>query len=427
VDAGQIGLLEKRKRRFVSALCLTAVILLLISAFRFIPRLNDALSGSPEYIRILTETFARQLATQTQMQFPVIVEHDERVLCQAVTAPSIPDEEIRGTIYILTYSEQQHLTCITTYVVPTDASTFPVQRSVTPANGKNYGTTLLATVQAVPQDRIFHTYAAEYLKRLHWRYKPHFPLSPGEAASLRSQSYYSGAKPAGDSAVSIDFDYGELRAGIGKGHRRMNVALSSLLVGCVLVSLFLLQRLWRLYGASLQCCSLYELKLTPGIFLRGNLATKFNAARREYFERRQETQARLREQEKLRTLKAGWQEALRSALPNLNDDQLRGRVQECLEHEPEDLERMKSLWIEVQERMGLKTPAAKIDLLLESAKPYCTEEEFLAGRAEAFAILNKSGFRAARTFVTTMHDQFKARAREMEELEGLEDSRQSIA
>lgn len=85
---------------------------------------------------------------------------------------------------------------------------------------------------------------------------------------------------------------------------------------------------------------------------------------------------------------------------------------------------MKSLWVEVQERTGLKTPADKLNLLLESTKPYGTEEEFLAARAEAFAILNKSGFRTARTFATTMHDQFKIRAREMEELE---DSGQSIA
>jgi hypothetical protein len=96
----------------------TAVALLVVSAGRFVPRLNDALSGKAEYVRILTETFGRQLATQTQMQFPVIVEQDEHGTCQAVSAPSIAEEEIRGTIYLLTYSEQQTFTCITTYVVP---------------------------------------------------------------------------------------------------------------------------------------------------------------------------------------------------------------------------------------------------------------------------------------------------------------------
>lgn len=416
VDTAQTELLERWKRRIVSALCVTTVVVLILSALRFVPWLNDALSGKPEYIRILTEMFARQFVAQTQMQFPVVVEHNEQVLCQAVNAPSVPDEEIRGTIYILTYSEQQRLTCITTYVVPTDASKFAVQRSVTPADGKNYGPTLLVAVDAVPQDRIFHVYAPEYLRRLHWRYKPHFPLSASEAASLRSQSYYSGAKPAGDSSVSIDFDYGELRAEIGMRHGRMNVVLSSLLAGSTLVSLFCLRRLWRAYRVASQSCGLYELKLTPRVFLKENIAAKLNTARHEYFWRQQQTHVRLREQERLRTLKASWEEGLYSALTNLTDEQLRRRVHECLEREPEDYEEMKSLWVEVQERMGLKTPADRLNLLLESAKPYCTEEEFLAGRAEAFAVLNKSGFRAARTFVTAMHDQFKVRAREMEEL-----------
>ena len=111
MDAAQIELLGRSKRRAVLVLCLTAVALLVVSAWRFVPRLNDALSGKAEYVRILTETFGRQLATQTQMQFPVIVEQDEHGTCQAVSAPSIAEEEIRGTIYLLTYSEQQNLTC----------------------------------------------------------------------------------------------------------------------------------------------------------------------------------------------------------------------------------------------------------------------------------------------------------------------------
>jgi len=68
---------------------------------------------------------------------------------------------------------------------------------------------------------------------------------------------------------------------------------------------------------------------------------------------------------------------------------------------------MRSLWVEIQELTGQKSPAEKLSLLLESARPYCLEEEFLAGRAEAFAILNKSRFRAARTFAIAMHDQLE--------------------
>lgn len=416
VYAAQIEFFERSKRRAVVVLSLTAVALLVVSALRFVPRLNDALSGKAEYVRILTDTFGRQLATQTQMQFPVIVEHDEHGTCQAVSAPSIAEQEIRGTIYLLTYSEQQNLTCVTTYVVPMDASRVSTVRAFGPAEGKNYGPALLGTVKAIAEDRIVHVYAPEYLRRLHWRYTPHFPLSPSEAASLRSQSYYSGATQPGGS-VSIDFDYGELRAEIAKRHQIVNSALSVLLIGCVALSILLLRKLALAFRALSQYCRVYQLQLTPRAFLKGNVATELSVARRQYFERQQQVQTRLREEEKLRALRTGWQEGLRSALPNLTDEELRRRVQECLEHEPQDLEQMRYLWVEIQERTGQKSPAEKLSLLLESARPYCPEEEFLAGRAEAFAILNKSGFRAARTFAIAMHDQLKIRAREMEELE----------
>jgi len=419
MDTEQIELLDKNKRRILFALWVAATFLLVISVFRFVPRVNDALSGKPQYLRVLTETFARQFANQTQRQFPVIVEHDEHGTCQAVNAPSIPDPEIRGAIYMLAYSEQQHLTCITAYIVPTEPSRFSTLRTFTPAEGKNYGPILPGPLNAFAEERIVHPYAAEYLKRLHWRYKPHFPLSPKEAASLTSQSYYSGAKPPADS-LSIDLDYGELRAEIGARHRKLNLALSFTLGACTLLCLLLLRKLWLLYLAFSKHCGLYEMKVTPIDFLGENIATKLSVARRGYFDRQQETQVRLREQHKLQALRYGWEQSLRAALPNLPDEQLRGRVQEYLERKPQDLEQMKALWMEVQERTTTKTSADKLNLLLESARPYCTEEEFQLGRAEAFAILRKSGFRPARAFAIKMHDQYKTRAREMEQLQASE-------
>lgn len=110
MDAAQIELLDRSKRRTIFVLYLTTVVRLVLSALRIVPRLNDAFAGKPEYVRILTETFGQQLAAQTQMQFPVVVEQDEHGTCRAVSAPSIPDEQIRGTIHLLTYSEQQNLT-----------------------------------------------------------------------------------------------------------------------------------------------------------------------------------------------------------------------------------------------------------------------------------------------------------------------------
>jgi len=293
VDASQIETIERSKRRILALLYVTLGGLVVFSALRFVPRLNDIAAAKPEYVRILTETFARQLSAQTQEQFPVIVEQDEHVPCQAVKALSIPDEEIRSTLYVLTYSERQHLTCITSYAVPTDTPRFPNLRGVTPATGKNYGAALLDPVKAVPLDRIAHVYAPEYLKRLHWRYKPHFPLSPSEAASLTSQSYYSGAETAGRS-TSIDFDYGEVRAEVAKRHQEMNSGLSFLLIGFVALVFLLLRKLALVYRASSHYCRLYQFELTARAFLKENIATELSVARRRYFERQQQTQARLR-------------------------------------------------------------------------------------------------------------------------------------
>jgi hypothetical protein len=295
-------------------------------------------------------------------------------------------------------------------------STLPSLRKFTREEGRNYGPKLFGTLKAFAETRMIRVYAPEYLRRLHWRYSPHFPLSASEAESLRSQSYYSGAKKPGDS-VSIDLDYGELRAEVARPHRKMNSIFSLLLIACGTLLFLLLRELALVYRAASQQCRVYQVTLTLKVFLTEDIQTKLGSARREYFERQQQSQARLREAEKLRTLRINWQEGLRSALPNLIDAQLRTRVQECLEHEPHDLEQVRSLWVEAQEQTGVKTPADKLNLLLESAKPYCTEEEFDAGRAEASAILNSSGFRAARAFAITMHDEFKTRAREMAELE----------
>jgi hypothetical protein len=416
IGTPHIEFLERRKRRTLFVLLMNALGLLVLLALRFVPWLNDALSGKPEYVRALTQTAARQLATETEMQSPVMVERDEGAHCQAVNGLSIPDDEVRGTIYLMTYSERQHLTCITTYIVPMDASRFSNLRNFTPVEGKNYGPALLQQVSGIAADRMAHVYAVEYLKRLHWRYTPHFPLSPSEAASLTSHSYYSGAGKTAGSA-NIQLDYGELRAQVAKRHETINFCLSILLIIFSALCLLVLRKLALIYREASQYSHVYHSALSVRAFLTENIATQISSARRRYFEKQQQAQAKLREEEKLRSLRVGWVEGLRSALPNLSDEELRTRIGQCLERDPQDWEEMRSLWVEVQERTGQKTPAEKLDLLLESARPYCTEEEFLAARTEALALLARAGFRAARQFAVAMHDQFKLRAREMEELE----------
>jgi len=62
MDTPQIELLDKSKRRILLALWLAAALLLVILALRFVPWINDDLSGEPQYVRVLTETFVREFA-----------------------------------------------------------------------------------------------------------------------------------------------------------------------------------------------------------------------------------------------------------------------------------------------------------------------------------------------------------------------------
>lgn len=421
VDRLEIELLEKRKRRALFILCLMVVVLAGCSVFRFVPRLDDFLSGKPQYVRALTDSLARQLATQSQM--PLIVEPDEKGSCQRLHAHPVPDEEVRGNLYVLTYSEQQHITCVTGYAVPQDATKFSNAREITPTEGTFFGPKLLQSVKGVPFDRSVHVYSPEYLRRLHWRYTQHFSLSPSEAASLASRSYYS-APEEPDGKANIELDYQEIRAEVATRHRQINLALDFVLIAFAAVLLSGGCTLLLVFRAASRYCRLYHFQLTAKTFLTENIATRAGGARQQYFAQQRQTQEQISEQERLRVLRLGWAESLRSALPSLTDEQLRSRVQACLGDEAQDLEEMKSLWVEIQERAGQKTPADKLNMLLESARSYSSEEEFRACREEAFAILAKSGFRSARNFAITMHDEFKIRAREMEESEK---SDQSVA
>ena len=145
----------------------------------------------------------------------------------------------------------------------------------------------------------------------------------------------------------------------GNRHQIVNSGLSVLLIGCVALSILLLRQLALAFRTLSQYCRVYQVQLTPRVFLKGNVATELSVARRRYFERQRQAQTRLREDKRLQALNR-LAEGLRAALPNLTDEQLRRRVQECLEHEPQDLEQMRSLWVEIQERAGQKSLAEKL-------------------------------------------------------------------
>jgi hypothetical protein len=66
---------------------------------------------------------------------------------------------------------------------------------------------------------------------------------------------------------------------------------------------------------------------------------------------------------------------------------------------------------------GHKTPEEKLMLHLESLKAYCTEEELIVCWQETARMLADYGFRAARNYLIALHDQFRLRMRQSEQME----------
>ena len=96
------------------------------------------------------------------------------------------------------------------------------------------------------------------------------------------------------------------------------------------------------------------------------------------------------------------------------DESLRARITELLANPQVEGCAMKQLWEEVQRQPAYKSPEEKLSLLLDF-REYCTAEEWESCRQKAFAILDKSGFRAAREYAVEMHNEFRERAKKREQ------------
>src|SRR6266571_8619934 len=146
-----------------------------------------------------------------------------------------------------------------------------------------------------------------------------------------------------------------------------------------------------------------------------------SAARTKFHEEERERQEQELKAATELALRQYLEEKLRYASANLQDEGLRQRIQQCLNQSP-DLDVMELLWAEAQKAAGHRTPEEKLMLLLESLKPFCMEEELSACRIEATKILAELGFRTARNYAISMHDQFKMRMRQIETPEGNTDT-----
>ena len=416
LDVAQLESLQRRKQRTLIGVIIIAITLTLAFVFHFVSSLNDSLAGRPPYAKALTKLMAEEFGRVAEDRFPVLLlgENDH---CDPIPPIHIADDQIAGILYALTYSERQGFSCITSYAVPTDPSKFAGLETFRPQPQWMAGPTISQPLKVLPIARNVHVYSAAYLESLHWRIEPHLPLSANQGANLAAMQYESRnpAIPA-DEHASIDIDFEKARALVRQPHDKANAWLMRIISALVFCGLCLALSLIQPYRNTSRYLLSYGDQITLWKFLTQNIGQRASTVRIRYYERERARQEQGRKAAAELMLREDLEERLGSTLANLQDEGLRQRIQCCLSDSP-DLALMKQLCAEAQKIAGLKSPEQKLALLLESLEPFCTKEELLACEYEASKILTDSGFRSARSYVTGMHDQFRARMRKMEAIE----------
>jgi hypothetical protein len=241
-------------------------------------------------------------------------------------------------------------------------------------------------------------------------------LSHFRNSSHRSRGqHYESRNPAvpADERAGIDIDFEKARHLVRQPHDKANAWLMRIISALAFCEFCLALSLSQPYRNVSRHLFSYGERFTVWNFLTQNLGKRESAARMRYYESERARQEQERRMAQELMLREDLEERLRLALVNLQDEPLRLRIQECLSGST-DLELIKQLCLQAQKAVGLKSPEQKIASLLESLEPLCTEEELNSCRFEAARILADSGFKNARNYVVSMHDQFKVRLRELE-------------
>jgi hypothetical protein len=417
-DVPQIETLQRRKQRTLVVFITAGIALLLACLLRLIPGLNDFLAGRPPYAKALTTLMAQEFGKVAQGRFPVLLRGKDDS-CNPVPPVKIADDQIAGILYILTYSEKNRFSCMTSYAVPVDPSKFANLQTLQPGAEWAAGPSIDRPINTIPVARSQHIYPAAYLESLHWRMTRRFPISANEAVNL-APKHYESRNPAvpSDSKANIDIDFEKARTLVRQPHDKTNFWLSLVLACLGLVALHCALVLIYLYRQSTRYLWAYGESLAFSDFLRQDMKQRGSVVRTKYLEQEHYRQAQQRKDAMEASLRQDLAEKLRFALGNLHDESLRKRVEKSLNAKSHDLDAMRQLWAEVQEAAGHKTPEERLALLLESITPYCTEDELNDCREEALRIFTNSGFREARNYAVGMHDQFRLRMRNIEEGEG---------
>lgn len=407
--------LQKVKQGAIAFFVPITVLLALVLLVRFVPFLDDLLSGRPQYAKALTTVIAQEFSNVAQGRFPVLLLGEDNH-CDTVPAAQITDDQIAGILYALTYSEHHHFSCMTTYAVPVDPSRFRTLTTIHPEAVWASGPRLTHPTLALAVARIVHVYPPAYLEKLHWRSTVHFPLPSDQASKLAVREYDSrNSAVRSDEEASLHLDFNRIRTLVRMSHDRLNsrLFLATLTLGSVDLGLIL--GLISMYKQSARELQFYGERLPAYVFLRSDLGETVVAARTKHFEKERNRKAEQKKREAESLSRQSLAGTLRSVLSQIQDASLHARATECTNRQASDLNQMKQLWEEVQDSLGQRSPQERLSLLIESLKPYCSDEETSACSEQAAAILNESGFRPARNYLVSMHEQFRTRMQQVDE------------
>jgi hypothetical protein len=401
---------KKRKKIFLS-ICVTGVSLLIVTlCLRTIPRVSDAISGKPQYMRWIADKVAESIAGRYGNEAAVIILADERSDCRQISNVNVPNPD--NFYYVVSYSEAAHALCFITYADLPKGWGQANSVVLHPSTGHNFGRKLNGPVRAVAIAQLQMVYPLEYLSLLHWRATID-SASFRRAANGKFERWFSSSTEPGES-MDVEIDFPSLRADVGQRHRLVNQALMAVIVASILLIAFAGYKTWTSYQQFDAFLTRYHASISLRAYVWQDLSEIADHARESY----QQQQKRALEQARAAIVSKRSKEAIRgrleSILAALLGEQARLRVQECLARD--DLGEMKALMQEMQGQVGQRSPEEKLTDLLDSLKPYCSDEELDGFCAQAFHILATApaSFKDARSFVVSTHDQLRARLKEAE-------------
>ena len=394
----------KRKRLSLGLLFASVAGFVLCLPLRLVPKINDALSGRPEFMHHVAAHVAAALAAQQQYQVPVLLAGEEKQDCRLVPNATSLEEQI---YIVVTYSESRHSFCVLQYA-PAAGLQGANMITLGEESGRNYGAPFLAPVKVVPVGHVFKALPDFVISMLDWRNE----LSQsGGTVPFDSKTDVSSSAPF--TSASLNFNLFDIRTEVAKKHGRINLVLNLFLAGLLLLTFAAAGVNWAIYRRFRSALLAYGCELSLRQFVRLDLDSFIADAQQSFRTKQSELQAKARAETVARRELEELREKLRVLSALASDERQRQRIADCLHRN--SAEAMEALCDELGSHSSIRAPEERLTLLLESLKEYCDPEQFQEYRTEAHRILEFSGFRAAREFVVQAHTELKRICRDPEE------------